>query len=52
MSDVAHNKSFGSGLTAKNEMCKRLDYILDNIFVLFYRSDFCIESLTGYENMT
>ena len=29
------NFQFDSGLTAINEVCKRIDYILDNIFVFF-----------------
>ena len=54
MLDAIHNKSSGSGLTAINELHRRIDYILDNIFVFFYQflSDLCIEALTGYKNMT
>ena len=36
MSDATNNRSFGSGLTAINEVHKRIDYILDEIFVFFY----------------
>ena len=33
MWDVTHNNSFGSGLTAFNEVCKRIDYIHEKIFL-------------------
>ena len=52
MSDATYNKSFDSILTAINEVRKRIDYTLDNIFVFFYRSDLGIEAFTGYKNMT
>ena len=45
---VTHNKSFGLGLTSNNEMCKRIYYILDNLFVLLYQLDLRIEALMGY----
>ena len=51
MSDVTNNKSFGSRLTAINEVCKRIDYILDHVFIFFYQSELRTEALTGYENM-
>ena len=51
-SDASDNKSFGLRLTAINEVRKHIYYILDDIFVFFYRSDLCIEALTGHENMT
>ena len=51
MSDAAHNKSFGQGLTAINEVRKRIYNILDDIFVFFCRSDLRIEAQTGYKNM-
>ena len=51
MSDATSNNSFGLGLTAINEMQKRKDYILDNIFGLFYQSELRIEYLMGYKNM-
>ena len=47
MSDATSNNSFGLGLTAINEVQKRIDYILDNIFDLFYQSYLRIEYLTG-----
>ena len=52
--NATHNDSFGLWLTAINEVHRRVYYIIDDIFVFFYRSlsDLCIESLTGYENMT
>ena len=37
MSDATHNKSFGSGLTAIIDVRKRINYILDNIFVFVYQ---------------
>ena len=37
MCDTTHNKSFGLGLTDINEMLKRIYYILDNIYILFYQ---------------
>ena len=51
---MTHNKSFGSELTAINELHRRIYYILDEIFILFYQclSDLRIEALAGYENMT
>ena len=52
MWDATHNKSFGLGLTAINDVRKHIYYILDNIFVFLYISELCIEDLTGYENMT
>ena len=36
MRDAAYNKSFGSGLIPINEVPKRIDYILDDVFVFFY----------------
>ena len=38
MSDVNNNKSFGSGLTAINEVSKHIDYIFEDIFVFLYRN--------------
>ena len=52
MSDAANNKSFGSGLTAINEVRKRIYYMLDDIFVLLCQSGLCIEALTGHKIMT
>ena len=37
MSDATNNKSFGLGLAAINEVQKRIYYVIDNIFVFFYR---------------
>ena len=37
MNDVTDNRSFDLGLTAINEVCKRIDYILDDIFFFFNR---------------
>ena len=37
MWDATHNKSFGLGLTAINEVPKRIDYILDEMY--FYSTD-------------
>ena len=34
-SDATNNKSFGSELTAINEVRKRIDYTLNDIFVFF-----------------
>ena len=34
MSDATDNKSFGSGLTAINKVCKCMDYIIDGIYFL------------------
>ena len=36
MCDATHNKSFGMGLTIINEVNKRVDYIIDHIFVIFF----------------
>ena len=47
MSYATNNKSFGSRLTANNEVHKLIDYILEDIFVLFYQSHLCIEASTG-----
>ena len=47
MSDATHNKSFGSGLTGINEVSKRIDCILDDIFVSLYQPDFRIEIWQG-----
>ena len=47
MSNATNNKSFGLGLIDMNEVCKRIDYILDDIYILFYQSDLRIEALTG-----
>ena len=52
MFDMTYNKSFGSGLTAFNEVRKRIDYNLDELFVFFYRSVLRKEALTWYKNMT
>ena len=52
MSDATNNKSFGSGLKSINGVCKRIDYIIDNIYIFFYQSDLRIEALAGYENVT
>ena len=35
MWDATHKMSFASGLKDSNEMRKCIDYIIDNIFVLF-----------------
>ena len=51
MSNAANNNPFGLRLTPINEVHKRIDYILDNIFVLLYQSDLRIEYLTGSKNM-
>ena len=37
MSDAINIKSFGSGLTATNEVHKRIDYIFDDISIFLYR---------------
>ena len=37
MSNVTNNKSFGLGLTAINEVHKRIYCMLDGIFVFFYQ---------------
>ena len=52
--DAAQNSSFGSGLTANNEVHRRIYYIIDDIFVFLYHclSELCIEALIGYKNMT
>ena len=52
MWDVTHNKSFGLVLTVFNEVRKRIDYILGDIYIFFYRSDLRIEALIGYTNVT
>ena len=52
MNNETNNKSFGSGLKGINEVRKRIDYIVADIFVFFQRPDLRIEALTGYENMT
>ena len=52
MNNVTNNKSFGSGLTGINEVRKRIDYILDNIFFFLQISYLRIEDFKGYENMT
>ena len=52
MIDATDNKSFGLGLTAINEVRKRIDYILDDIFVFFYQSDLSIGALIRYKNLT
>ena len=52
MSDATGNKLYVLGLTAINEVRKRIDCILDHIYIFFYQSDFCVEALTGYKNMT
>ena len=50
MWDANHNKSFGLGLTAINEVCKRIYDVLDDVFVfLKIFSDLRIEYLTGYK---
>ena len=49
---ATHNKSFGSGLAAINEVRSRTYYKVDDKFVFFLQSDLRIESLTGYGNMT
>ena len=51
-SNATDNKSFGSVLTATDEFCKRIYYILDGIFVFLYQLYLCIEALIGNENMT
>ena len=50
--DATHDRSFSLGLTTVKEVRKHMDYIIDDIFILFYRSDLRIEALTGYINMT
>ena len=37
MSNATDNKSFGLELTDINEVQKRIDYILDDIYIFFYR---------------
>ena len=51
MSNLTDNKSFGLGFTAMNEVCKNIDYILDDVLFFFCQSDFRIEALTGYTYM-
>ena len=52
MSYATGNNSFGWGLTSINKVCKKIDYIIEGIFVFFYQSDLSIEDLIRYENMT
>ena len=47
MRDATNNKAFGLGLPAIKELHKRIDYILDYIFVFSYQLDLRIEALTG-----
>ena len=51
MDNATNNKSFGLESTDINEVCKRIDYIIDNIFVFFYQSNLRIEALTGYKSI-
>ena len=51
MRDATDNKLFGSGLTGIDEVCKHIDYIIDDILVLFYKYDLRIESFIRYKNM-
>ena len=37
MIDATNNKSFGLGLTAINDVRKRIDYAFDDIFVFSYQ---------------
>ena len=37
MSDATNNKSFGLGLTDINEVRKRIDYIVEDIYFFIYR---------------
>ena len=39
MSDATYNKSFDNVLTAMKELQKRIDYIIDHIFVYIYQPD-------------
>ena len=50
--DFTDNKSFGLVLTDINEVRNHIDFILDDIFVVLYQSDLCIEASTEYKNMT
>ena len=54
MYDATHKNPFCLGFTDNNEVCKRIGYILDDVFVFFCRclSDLRIEALKRYENMT
>ena len=53
MSNATDNNLFGSILTANNEVRKRIDYIVDDIYIYFFRKlDLRIEALKGYENIT
>ena len=45
MCDVTHHNSFGSGLTDVTKVRKRIVYILDEIFVLFYQGLYNIPCL-------
>ena len=36
MCDATHDKLFGSGQTAVNEVCRYLVYILDDIYIYIY----------------
>ena len=49
---MTHNKSFVSSLTVINNVRKRIEYMLEDIFVSFFWSDLHIESLIGYKNIT
>ena len=57
MCDATHNKSSGSVLTAINAVCKRIYYILDNIYLFsstnFYQT-FVLKLLQGktYETIS
>ena len=54
MCDATYNNSFGLGLTDINEVHRRIDYILNYIFVFFCRflSDLCVEAFKVCANMT
>ena len=51
MRDATNNKSFGSVLTDIHEVQNCIDYIVDDVYIFFYRSDFRIETLTLYKDM-
>ena len=52
MSDATNNNSFGSVLTATNDVGKCIYYIIDGIYFFFYQSYLIIEALTVYKNIT
>ena len=52
MSDETNNKSFCLVLKAINEVSKRTDNTLEDIFIYFHWSVLSVEALIGYNNMT